>query len=104
MTVTQIVNGVVVGIHLDDPFPVPGRRVAVDRDTILHPSSLSLLSFLSLCLLECRCDERLETKAEGSIRLGYTGLLGGLEHVKIETRLIDEMFASVMGECVIVKL
>jgi hypothetical protein len=27
---------------------------------------------------------------------------GGLEHLKIETRLIDEMFPSVMGECVIV--
>ena len=26
-------------------------------------------------------------------------LNGGLEHLKIETRLIDEMFASVMGEC-----
>jgi hypothetical protein len=24
-------------------------------------------------------------------------LLGGLEHLKIETRLIDEMFARVMG-------
>ncbi len=29
---------------------------------------------------------------------------GGLEHLKIETRLIDERFASVMGECVIVTL
>jgi hypothetical protein len=27
-------------------------------------------------------------------------LRGGLEHLKIKTRLIDEMFASVMGECV----
>jgi hypothetical protein len=25
----------------------------------------------------------------------------GLEHLKIETRFIDERFASVMGECVI---
>jgi hypothetical protein len=52
---------------------------------------------------ECRCDERLKTKAEGSARLAYTGLLGGLEHLKIETRLIDERFASVMGECVFLK-
>ena len=29
-----------------------------------------------------------------STRLGYTGLLGELEHLKIETRLIDEMFAT----------
>jgi hypothetical protein len=50
-------------------------------------------------IYECRCDERL--KAEGSTRLAYTGLRGGLEHLKIETRLIDERFESVMGECVI---
>jgi hypothetical protein len=50
-------------------------------------------------LYEHRCDERLKTEAEGSIRLGYTGLRGGLEHLKIETRLIDERFASVMGRC-----
>jgi hypothetical protein len=41
----------------------------------------------------CRCDERLKDKGEGSTRLTrtYTGLHGGLEHRKIETRLIDEM-------------
>jgi hypothetical protein len=50
---------------------------------------------------ECRCDERLKTKTEGSTRLTYTGLLGELEHLKIKTRLIDEKFASVMGEEVI---
>jgi hypothetical protein len=54
-------------------------------------------------MYECWCDERLKAKAEGSTRLTYTGLCGGLEHLKIETRLIDERFASVMGECVIVK-
>ena len=53
---------------------------------------------------ECRCDERLRAKAEGSTRLGYTGLRGGLEHLKTETTLIDERFPSVMGECVIVTL
>jgi hypothetical protein len=55
-------------------------------------------------MYECRCDERLKTKAEGSTRLAYTGLHGGLKHLKIDTRLIDERFASVMGECVIVTL
>ena len=39
-------------------------------------------------IYECRCDERLKTKAEESTRLTYTGLLGELEHLKIETRLI----------------
>ena len=56
-------------------------------------------------IYECRCDERLKTKAEESTRLAYTELLGELEHLKIETRLIviDEMFASVMGEYVFLK-
>jgi hypothetical protein len=49
-------------------------------------------------IYECRCDERLKTKAEESTRLSYTGLLGELEHLKIKTRSIDEMFPSVMGE------
>jgi hypothetical protein len=48
---------------------------------------------------ECRYDERQKAKPEGSTRFVYTGLIGGLEHLKIETRLIDERFASVMGEC-----
>ncbi len=55
-------------------------------------------------IYECRCDERLKDKAERSIRLAYTVLCGAQEHLKIKTRLIDEKFASVMGECVFVKL
>ena len=41
-------------------------------------------------------DERLKTKAKEFTRLAYTGLLGGLEHLKIETRLIDEKIANAM--------
>ncbi len=52
---------------------------------------------------ECRCDERLKTKAEKSTRLAYTGLLGELEYLKIKARLINEIFASVMGEYVFLK-
>ena len=33
------------------------------------------------------------------MRLAYTGLRGELEHLKIETRLTDESFECVMGEC-----
>ncbi len=44
---------------------------------------------------------RLKPKGEESVYLEYTGLLGELEHLKIETRLTNEKFASVMGECVI---
>jgi hypothetical protein len=54
-------------------------------------------------IYECRCDERLKTKGEESTRLGYTGFLVELEHLKISTRLIDEMFPSVMGEYVFLK-
>ncbi len=52
-------------------------------------------------IYECRYNERLNPKGEESTCFGYTGLLGELEHLKIETRLIDDKFASVMGECVI---
>jgi hypothetical protein len=54
-------------------------------------------------IYECRCDERLKTKSEKSTRLSYTGLIGKLEHLKIETRSIDEVFVSVMGEYVFLK-
>jgi hypothetical protein len=50
---------------------------------------------------ECRCDERLKTKDEESTRISDTGLFRELEHLKIQTRLIDEKFPSLMGECVI---
>jgi hypothetical protein len=46
-------------------------------------------------IYECRCDERLKTKDEESTRLVYTGFLGELEHLKIETRLpIDKARAK----------
>ena len=51
-------------------------------------------------IYEFRCDERLKTKVEESTRLACTLLCVELEHLKIETRLIDEMFASEMGEYV----
>jgi hypothetical protein len=57
-------------------------------------------------IYECRYEESLKTKpttSEESTRLVYNGFLGELEHLKIETRLIDEMFASVMGEYVFLK-
>ncbi len=49
---------------------------------------------------ECRCDERLKTKTEEFTLLAYTGLFGGLEHLKIEMRLIDKKIANAMGEYV----
>ncbi len=49
-------------------------------------------------MYECRCDKRLKFRVEESTRLACTQLVGELEHLKTETRLIDEMFASEMGE------
>ena len=49
-------------------------------------------------IYECRCDEKLKTRVEESTRLVYTQLVGELEHLKTETRLIEEMFLSEMGE------
>ena len=43
---------------------------------------------------ECRCHVRLKGKDEGSTRLTYKGLCGGLAHQKIKTRLRDENFES----------
>ena len=51
-------------------------------------------------IYECRCDERLQTKDKEFTRLSYTGLIGGLEHLKIETRLIDEKITNTVGEYV----
>ena len=48
-------------------------------------------------ITKCRCDERLQTKTEEFTRLPYTGLVLVLEHLKIETRLIAEMIASVIS-------
>jgi hypothetical protein len=45
----------------------------------------------------------LKTKTKRFTRLSYTGLVVELEYLKIETRLRDEKFASVMGEYVFLK-
>ncbi len=41
-----------------------------------------------------------KTNAKEFKRLVYTGLFGGLEHLKIETRLIDEKIVNPLGEYV----
>jgi hypothetical protein len=45
-------------------------------------------------IYECRCDEKLKAKAEGSRRLAYTGLRGGLEHLMIKTRLMCCLYSK----------
>jgi hypothetical protein len=45
----------------------------------------------------------IKTEVEESTCLVYTGLLVELEHLKIKTTLIVEMFTNVMGEYVFLK-
>ena len=45
-----------------------------------------------------RCDERLKTNVEESTRLASTPLCAELEHLKIETKLINATSVSEMGE------
>ena len=81
-----------------------GRLPVVE---LREPRNLSIVYYESLkqelktkAIYEFRCDERLKTKVEESTRLVYTRLFVELEHLTIETKLIDEMFTSVMGEYV----
>ena len=66
----------------------------IEWEFVYYSSTTRKLNKRLIC--ECRCCERLKAKDEGSTRLPYTGWWGGLEHLKIETRLINERFASVM--------
>ena len=79
------------------------KKAKVKRFT---PSNTSLVYYESIKrepkirgIKKCRCDERLQTKTKEFTRLPYTGLVLELEHLKIETRLINERFANAMGEC-----
>ena len=79
--------------------------------SLLYPTENFVYPFLLMCnvyyeslkrevktkpIYEFRCDERLKTKVEESTRLACTLLCAELEHLKIETRLIDEMFANLL--------
>jgi hypothetical protein len=77
--------------------------VLISIPSFRHPISFGLLwrdkvRVNRILTYECRCDERLRSTGDGSTRLTCTGLCGGLEHLKIETRLRDERFQIVKGE------
>jgi hypothetical protein len=74
------------------------RRIVIDHQ--LNIPTMLKQELKTRPMYDCRYDERLEPKNDESTCLTYTGLLEELEYLKIETRLIDEKFASVMGECV----
>ena len=76
-----------------------------DRGICLHPPIFGLVVYYESMkrklkikpIYECRCNGRLQTKRFTS--LAHTGLVVELEHLKTKTRLINEKFASVKGEC-----
>jgi hypothetical protein len=76
-------------------------RLGLTRKTAAFASLLPTFAlncdFLLFIIIEMD-KERVVKKTNIATRLTYTGLPVGLEHLKIETRLIDETFASVMGE------
>jgi len=90
-----------------NPVPFPFHRVTgLDHKTVHRSEHFVYYESIKReikirPIYECRCDERLQTKAKEFTHLGYTGLIGGLEHLKIETRLINEKITNDMGECVI---
>ena len=70
-----------------------GRQVFVYHESIKQELKIR-------CTCECRCDDRLQTKTKEFTRLVCPGLVVKLEHIKIETRLLDEKFTIAMGEYV----
>ena len=71
-------------------------RVRGTSETVVYYESIKReLKIRSI--YECRCDERLQTKTKEFTRLTYTGLVVELEHLKIETRIIDEKFANAIA-------
>ena len=70
----------------------PKDRNEVNKLVVYYESIKGELKIRGI--YECRCDERLQTKTK-RFTLPYTRLCGGLEHLKMETRLIDRKFCSV---------
>ena len=77
-----------VGRRLLHVFPSVVYYESIKREIQIRP------------IYECRYDERLKTKVKEFTCLTYTGLIGGLEHLKIETRLINEKIANALCEYV----
>jgi hypothetical protein len=80
------------------------RRESKNKSSILDRGKKKVVYYESIkrelkirCICECRCDERLQsTKTKEFTCLTYNGLVVELEHLKIETRLINEKFAVVV--------
>ena len=75
-----------------------GRKVSGTREFFFVYYESIKRELKIRCIYECRCDERLQTTTKKFTCLTYTGLVVKVEHLKIETTLIDEKFANAMGE------
>ncbi len=74
---------------------LPRHSFLVDQSLVLWIPTV-VDSEEDVCLdgkeIRSQCNERLKAKSEVCTRLAYTGLCGGLEHLKIETRLREKGF------------
>jgi hypothetical protein len=75
-----------------------GPVVDVEIVTSTIKGGPSYIERSTFCTVDIGTDDII-LEGEESTRLVYTGLYGELEHLKIKTSLIDEMFPSVMSEC-----
>ncbi len=62
--------------------------------------SIGIVTHITETLVKIKPTESLD---QSTVKFGRHVLFGELEHLKIETRLTDEMFSSVMGEYVFLK-
>jgi hypothetical protein len=72
-------------------------KARVEESTVKEVYYESMERKLLKPIHECRCNGRLQTKR--FTRLAHTGSVVELEHLKIKTRLTNDKFASVKGEC-----
>jgi hypothetical protein len=76
---------------------IKDRKTKVNILSLLWIDEAKTIKTLSKPIYECRCNGRLQTKR--FTRLSHTGSVVALEHLKMKTRLTNEKFASVKGEC-----
>ena len=87
--------------HIDQTRPCyVYNNKGLGYTTFNHYSSEEYRTYGRVSSPECRCDERLKTKTKEFTRLTYTGWFGGMEHLKIETRSMNEKIANALCEYV----
>ncbi len=80
------------------PNMLPTYALSCERFWVVYYESIKR-KLKTKYIWGCRCYERLQPNTKEFTCLVHTELVLELEHLKIETRLITEMFVNVMGEC-----